>query len=1085
MSIVKPLRMGLLARTHRQPPKVYYFAAALGYFDLLAPDDFGLETEMWSTVAPALGNDMLDLCMPKPAGELLVAGDACAPAGDTVHQCIVDVQLGAVAKRLAVFGDREWMHTDKGPVFSRPAAFARMPLTWENAFGGDGVAANPAGRGAGAETAIREGRPAPLPNVEHPDALILAIGDRPEPAGLRPLAIDHPARTRHAGTVDHSYIRDQFPGHPLDFDWSFYHNAAPDQRFAGYLRGDEAIRVTNMHPEHQIIRSRLPGMRARAFLNLAKERLAGGANGGETEFREISLRCETVWLFPSLLKGVVIYRGGCEIRDIDGLDVRDTMLVYERMGEQPRSVEHYIAAFRERTDSKTAALKFFDEKPLRPDLTADQVAERAQEEAAAEAEAERKREKRAELAILGAFRAAGLPPPPSVAIPKPPPLPVKVPVITPQALSRMEVDVAGVVKAAKDIEAYAMGRLNTAKTQALGDTAAWLDRVQRQTKGLIPAAKAAKLASAAQSVAGAMAKMAPAGAALPGANAPDLSGPDPSVPSMPELEAGMRSGDEVLEEIAQGLPDEKMDALRAAIDSLDEAGDGGDIETEIMLARARALGLPEGSLLAPARTELDKLSADALTASLDGAPPGSQVPDLAAKLNAPPTSDSATGPVDIEDPEAFLAAIAGGLSGDAPPPGGSGDGRMAMEQAGDALREVAGKSPFAAHMMGVAATVEPSAGLDDGVDKARLELADAAEKVDEGLGKARLLSPAAIFPLTDMAQAVSLDLGALVLELRGRGESLAGRDLAGASLVGADLSGLDLRGVKLEQADLTGARLTASNLGSAVLTGARLGGADLTGAILTGANLSGVGARGAVFARADLRDVRLMSADLSDAVLSGARFSGTQVLSATLNGADLSGAEMEGLMFIQSELKGVVLDGARLTRTMFIEIDLAGLSARKARMSKCLMVSVTADNADFTEAELADCAMIGGVRFDGGRFRDLVAPRSGWRQASLVGADFSSARLDESDLGEADLTDALLPRASFKRANLSFATLERADLAAANLFEAQARRVRLGHASLRRANLFSANLDEADLAFCDLTGANLNRTVFARPGRVT
>lgn len=1075
MTIVKPLRLGLLARAHRQPPKVYYFVAALGYFDLLDPSDFRLETEMWPTITPAIGTDMLDTGMPKPGGELLVAGDACAPAGETVRQCVVDVQLGAIRKRLAVFGDREWIHGDGGPVFTRPAAFARMPLTWENAFGGESVEANPTGKGARSEAALREGRRALLPNVENPDRLILEIGDKPAPIGMRPVAIDNPARMKHAGTVDDSYLREQFPGHPLNFDWAFYHAATPDQRTSGYLRGDEPIRVTGMHPDHPVISSRLPGMRVRAFLNLDK-------GEGDSEFREITLRCETVWLFPTLLKGVVLYRGGCEIRDIDGLDVKDTMLAYERLGETPRSIEHYLAALKERTDPETAALKFFDEKPLRPDLTAEEVAGRDAEVVEAETEEERKREKRAELAIVSAFRAAGLPLPPSAAIPKPPPLPVKVPVVTPQSLARMDVDMVGILKATKEIQTYAMGQLNAAKSQALSETSTWLTQVQQQTKGLIPAKKAAKLASAAKSVAEAMAKLAPSGVPLSdGTPVPDAAAVEEGAVT---AETGIPTGEEVLAALAEGLTQDQMAALESAIAALDaEDASDGDLETEKRLARARALGLPEGALLAPARDQLDQLSPEGLAQRLSDAPEGMAMPNLQAALAAPTAPPAGAGTAELDDADAFLASLGVGVISAPPPPGGSPDAEAAMAQAGDALKKVTEASPLAAHAMAVGASVDP-VPMDQAMNSARSALDEAQVQVDEGLGKVRLISPEAIFPLDEMAEPVRDDLGALVLQLAARGESLAGRDLAGANLVGADLSGLDLSGVKLEKADLSGARLTASNLQAAALTGAKLDGADLSGAVLTGANLSSVSAGGTVFAKADMRDARLMMADLTGADLSGCRLAKTQVLNAKLTGARFINADLDHLMFIQSEMRSIVLDSARLKGCIFIEIDLEGLSARGAALNKCVMVSVSAEKADFTGADLSDSALIGGVKLNGGTFRDLVAPRSGWRQASLVGADFTAARLDEADLGEVDLTDALLPRASFKRANLSAATLERADFAAANLFEAQVRRVKLGHASLRRANLFSANLDEADLAFCDITGANLNRTLFARPGRV-
>ena len=84
MTIVKPMRLGLLTRAHREPPKVYFFVTALGYFDLHDPSDFDLETKMWPMVAGALGGTPLDVAMPKPRGEVLVVGEAAAPGGAPV-----------------------------------------------------------------------------------------------------------------------------------------------------------------------------------------------------------------------------------------------------------------------------------------------------------------------------------------------------------------------------------------------------------------------------------------------------------------------------------------------------------------------------------------------------------------------------------------------------------------------------------------------------------------------------------------------------------------------------------------------------------------------------------------------------------------------------------------------------------------------------------------------------------------------------------------------------------------------------------------------------------------------------------------
>jgi uncharacterized protein YjbI with pentapeptide repeats len=1067
MTIVKPLRLGLLARAHRQPPKVYYFVAAVGYFDLLEPTDFDLETKMWPKIMPVLGDVSLDLCMPKPAGEVLVAGAACSPRGAPVTQSVVDIRVGPVSKRLAVFGERQWTLTNDGPVFSRPQPFERLPLSWANAFGGAGHATNPGGKGVGAMAALRDRQPAPLPNIEDPDALVLSVDDAPTPVGVLPIPLDGPERMKLGGTADETYLREHFPGHPLDFDWAYYHSAGPDLRAAGFFTGDEAIRIANMHPDHPVIASRLPALRPRAFLNLS-------TGGGAAEFREVSLRCETVWLFPNQLKGVVLYRGGCEITDIDGLDVKDTLLAYERMADAPRSVDHYLRALQERTDPETAALKFFDEKPLRPDLTEADIAERAQEVADAEAEEERKREKRAEIALLGAFKAAGLPPPPKAAIPKPGPLPVKVPVVTSKQIQRMDVDMAGIMAAGRELQAFGNRLIESSKAQALQETSRWLTKVQSQTKGLLPSAGAAKLAGAAKSVAGQMAKM-----SIPAGPIPDLGGAG-AVNAAAEDDPG---GDEILAALAEGVRPEKMAETEEAIAAADVIPDG-DIDTEKALARARALGLPEGNLLAPARAEIDALTLDDLAATISDPPGGraggSETPDLSALMRTPPSPGPGDTPeIGIDDPDAFLAAIMA-PSGDAGPP----SGQEAMDQSAEALKTVAKDVPLAAHMMAVAQTAQGPEDPATALEESKAALAEADERAQAGIGEARLISPEPIFPLNPMHPEVSAYLGQVVRDLMAKGESLAGRDLAGAQLAGVDFSGLDMAGVKLERADLRDAKFTACNLEKAVFCGAQMEAADLTGATLSGANLAAAVAPKARFVNAVLSDARLMLSDFTGADFSKATLSASQVLNATLTGATFAGASMERLIFIQSAMTGIVLDQARIEQTMFIQMDMTGLSARGVSMDRCVMVEVTAPEADFTGATLFTTALIGGADLRRARFRDATLTKTGWRQAKLVGADFFAARLDESDLGEADLTAAILSRASFRRANLSAAVLERADLSAANLFEAQARRVNLTHASLRRANLFSANLDEADLSFCDLTGANLNKTIFARPGRV-
>ena len=97
--IIKPLRLGLLSRVQREPPQVYFFVTALGWFDLLDPADFDLETTMWPALAPILGATPLDAGMPKPRGEAVVIGDAVAPGAQPVTRMAVELSVGRSARR--------------------------------------------------------------------------------------------------------------------------------------------------------------------------------------------------------------------------------------------------------------------------------------------------------------------------------------------------------------------------------------------------------------------------------------------------------------------------------------------------------------------------------------------------------------------------------------------------------------------------------------------------------------------------------------------------------------------------------------------------------------------------------------------------------------------------------------------------------------------------------------------------------------------------------------------------------------------------------------------------------------------------
>lgn len=142
------------------------------------------------------------------AFEVFLLGAAYAWWGPIAERHVA-LSVGAERRELLVVGHRVWeRRSDGSRHISQPRLFERMPLTYARAFGGTSSVAigpatfvdvsdprNPAGKGfdpepsgrlLAAELRVPEGYPRfdkyrELPNVEHPDRLIRAWEDSPDP----------------------------------------------------------------------------------------------------------------------------------------------------------------------------------------------------------------------------------------------------------------------------------------------------------------------------------------------------------------------------------------------------------------------------------------------------------------------------------------------------------------------------------------------------------------------------------------------------------------------------------------------------------------------------------------------------------------------------------------------------------------------------------------------------------------------------------------------------------------------------------------------------------------------------------------
>lgn len=219
-----------------------------------------------------------DVGLRKPGTDVLLLGHAYAPQGRRTREMEVALRVGAVSKRVRVYGDRVWASGFVRSTISAPEPFQKMPLVWERAFGGTdvvegrtpqthGEGRNPVGAGFRVKNGRKPLDGLKLPNLEEPRTLISSWDDRPAPACFAPICAHWEPRRSYAGTYDERWQRSRAPYLPADFDPRFFQIAPPDLVTRGHLRGDESIEVRGANPSG-LVQCRLPGRRVEVIFSV-------------------------------------------------------------------------------------------------------------------------------------------------------------------------------------------------------------------------------------------------------------------------------------------------------------------------------------------------------------------------------------------------------------------------------------------------------------------------------------------------------------------------------------------------------------------------------------------------------------------------------------------------------------------------------------------------------------------------------------------------------------------------------------------------------------------------------------------------
>ena len=931
MKVVKPLTQSLLYKTYEADKRFFFCTLLLSYFSF---DSSSLlsEPELWKFAGSELGKDaMLDMCMPKPKGEVLVVGKCFTPEGKPIPAYEVGLQIGPIDKTLFVFGDRFWKRK-KGilKTISDPHPFTEMDVSYENAFGGPEYKKNPLGKGHSPVKSNTGENVHPLPNIEDPHDLIDSPKKKPDPAGFGPIDLTWPQRMEKVGTYDQKWLDNLFPGLAEDIDYTYFNAAPPDQWLDGFFNGNESFEIRGMHPEKKVIQSRLPETRSRCFMNLKTDE-------GE-QFREIKTNLDTVWLFPHAEKGIIVWRGVVEIGTDDAEDVLHMLVAYERINDEPRSIAHYKEALLKRLDEEKGYLYMIDEKDLIPpgeksglavmmeeakkedSVLGENLKKKAEKE---KEKAEEKKEQAMEKA-KAAMEKAGLNPDEVMPQPPPPPPTPEIPAIDPTNL-----DPEAIMKFMKDTEADALAR----KDKAMADAIVRKEQAEKTLKDLCN-----KQGLDYEKMMVKLKRQKPKRSIFSADNTIEKFRKAKESVEKQVNEACARLGIDYNTAVAQAKeqPDGKTFPIIEMIEKIKKLDpDDPEMIEKLKLAEEKskeayiktAHHLPEPEPLSP--EESQRLKHEFLTAHDQGQ--SFEGKDFAAvDLRGMELQNADLRGIYLEGANLSGADLTGAdLSG-------------AVLAWADLSGAILNSTKMKETCLGSADLTSAKvidADLTEGIlSKSNLTGTDFSGTT---LDKVELME--ATFNNTNLSNTNLTE--AIFLETNFSGANFSGADLTGSNFIKPKLDGANFSGAKVESVNFIEASCEKAVFKNADLTNVRfpknanLKGTDFSGAVLDNANLMEADLTKATFVKASLNNANLMKANLNHADLTG-----ITAKKASFMKADLSNAKMVGTNLMEANFKS-----AKLVRTDFRMANLYG-----AEVMRAVVGETDFRHANLTMTKIAD-----------------------------------------------------------------------------------------------------------------------------------
>lgn len=882
------------------------FTAALA-FDLST----GLPSEPGSAFAAAMSSlapgDCLDMGVPKTEAEWLLAGSAFSPGGVPAKRTAVSVQVGESGRTLLVEGCEP---------------FTSMKLTWRAAWGND--AENPDGPRPG------KGSKPPVSDAALPYGSPACMG----PRGA------WPCRMGRMGTYDAKWLKENWPGVPGDFDWSFYNLSQPGQRLPKGINGGEQIVLKNLNGNIPEIKTKIPKAAA-AFRFDA---------GGRTF--EKRPHPDTLWLFPGELTGLLLWHAVTECRDEAGAGIDSVVLELELDGE-PAVSGAAPAVETSLPGAQDAAPRTADEAAGA--VAAASAAVGAAAAAGASGTGAGTEMGRRILEDPAKENAAG----------------AEVPGVSRAPAEEMMMAGEFRENAYRELQ-ESLPEINSALAEAglppltadqVAETKAHIDRLtgkMAQLQAQVAAAKEPSLEDALKRAGASDEQILSVKRAL------DI--PVPNHEDFTDKTAWEKAVDAYAAEFCSVVGgDEKiMSRMKNILSSL-PVGEQ-----------------PEKSAAASPR----ECTAQLVKAGME--------PGAAARLVAVLEEGIPEDPKDLLNYASRVEQAAGF------PPGSVRDRieniQRKMEEHGVPFGGGQAAQPAHDDMSGAARRMSEKAEPEKIIEKT-VKTSDAVRPTRESIAETLAAGGSLAGAKLDGVDLSGFDLSGQNL----KGASFAKAKLDGASFGGACLAGAVFTASSLKDVSFTGADLSGADLASACLDDCDLSEAMLSGAVFTGASLRGVSvykadAKGIAASGADFSKARVSFADLSGADFSGAKLKTADFHGTCADGANFAKADLAGSTFCwgssarECNFSGADLSGANWTGSDMRGSDFSGISAPGASFTGCDLSSSRWDRAELSGGDFSRSSL------EGASMRCVNLFRGSLREARAFGADLSGSNLFSADL---------------------------------------------------------------------------------------